>query len=184
MRAQNKSSTGVEVVFHENDILVSKTDARGFITYASRDFLNFSGYKEKDLIGRSHNVVRHPDMPRSIFKIIWNQISSGYENFSYVLNLTKSGNFYWALLHVTPSFDDHGKIIGYHSTYRSPSRDSIQSVIVPLYRELMECENSQSCLNSGAESGVRFLNDMLLSSGFEYNGFILSLEKDSGLFFS
>jgi PAS domain S-box-containing protein len=69
--------TGVEVSFEENDMLVSKTDARGIILYANREFTGLSGYDESELLGRPHSIVRHPEMPRAVFHLLWEEVQAG-----------------------------------------------------------------------------------------------------------
>ena len=100
------SPTGRESVFGEEEIIVSKTDAKGRITYANEVFLRVSGFAEEEVIEAPHSVVRHPHMPRCIFKLMWDTIQSGQEMFGYVLNMAKDGDHYWVLAHVTPTFDE------------------------------------------------------------------------------
>src|SRR5579871_2355063 len=106
--------TNHEVTFGDDEIIVSKTDIKGHIQYANEVFLRISGYSENEVLGEPHNVIRHPDMPRCIFKLLWDTISSGHEIFAYVKNLCKDGSYYWVLAHVTPTFNNYGEIIGYH----------------------------------------------------------------------
>jgi len=133
--------TGVERFFDEDDIIVSKTDPRGRITYANDVFINVSQYSERELIGKAHNIIRHPGMPRCVFKYMWDVIESGRELFAYVVNRCKNGDHYWAFAHVTPTFDDRSRIIGYHSNRRCPSRAAIDRVR-PLYDELLSVERA------------------------------------------
>ena len=128
-----------EVFFDEDDVIVSKTDLKGALTYVNKVFISVSGFKEAELIGKPHSVIRHPDMPRCIFKLLWETIVDGREIFAYVKNATKSGGFYWVLAHVTPSKDAAGQIVGFHSNRRVPNRKSV-SQISELYRELRAIE--------------------------------------------
>ena len=114
--------TGVERTFGQDEIIVSKTDLKGRITYANRVFLQVAGYTEREVLGAPHSLIRHPDMPRSVFQLLWDTIQGGREVFAYVVNLAKNGDHYWVLAHVTPTFDDAGKIVGYHSMRRLPAR--------------------------------------------------------------
>ena len=86
--------TGVERFFDDDDIIVSKTDLKGKITYANRVFSQVSGYTEPELIGQPHNLIRHPDMPRCVFKLLWDTVQDGREIFAYVVNLCKGGDHY------------------------------------------------------------------------------------------
>ncbi len=73
--------TGRERTFHEDEIIVSKTDLKGVITYANQVFVRVAGYSEQELLGQPHNLIRHPDMPKCVFKLLWDTISQGNEIF-------------------------------------------------------------------------------------------------------
>jgi len=103
MPARKIEPTGVESHFGDDEIIVSKTDPRGVITYANEIFIRVSGYSEEELLGAPHSILRHPAMPRCVFKLLWDTIQGGREIFAYVVNLAKTGNHYWVLAHVTPS---------------------------------------------------------------------------------
>ena len=118
--------TGIESHFGKDEIIVTKTDRKGLITYANDVFQRVSGYSEEELIGQQHNIIRHPDMPRCVFKLLWDTIEGGKEIFAYVVNLSKNGNHYWVLAHVTPTFDAGGRIIGYHSNRRKPRPEAVR----------------------------------------------------------
>ncbi len=106
--------TGVERTFGPEEIIVSKTDPRGVITYANDVFVRVSGYAEPDILGKPHNLIRHPAMPRAVFRLMWDVIPTGQELFAYVLNLAADGGHYWVLAHVTPTFGPGRAITGYH----------------------------------------------------------------------
>ena len=112
--------TGVERRFAEDEVIVSKTDLRGHITYANEVFVRVSGFREDELLGAPHSIVRHPDMPRCVVQLLWDRIAAWHEVFAYVLNMSKNGDHYWVHAHVTPTFDEQGKIVGYHSNRRVP----------------------------------------------------------------
>jgi PAS domain S-box-containing protein len=84
--------TGQEVRFPETGLIVSKTDLRGVITYANELFTEVCGYHEDELLGRPHSIIRHPEMPRCVFKLLWDTIQDGHEIFAFVVNLCKSGD--------------------------------------------------------------------------------------------
>ena len=107
--------SGRERHFKPEELIVSKTDLKGHITYANEVFLRLSDYSEGEVLGKPHALIRHPDMPRSVFKLMWDRISSGHEIFAYVVNMASNGDHYWVYAHVTPSFDANHKVIGYHS---------------------------------------------------------------------
>jgi len=151
--------TSVEVFF--DDIIVSKTDTKGRITYANKVFAQVCGYSEAELIGQPHSILRHPDMPRCVFKLLWDTIQNGREIFAYVKNITRNGDFYWVFAHVTPSFDSDRKIIGYHSNRRVPERRVVEA-LAPLYAELLAEEarhrNGKDALDAGYRRLIAFVN--------------------------
>jgi PAS domain S-box-containing protein len=166
----------VERTFGDDEIIVSKTDAKGRLTYANSVFLRVSGYAEADLIGKPHSIIRHPDMPRIVFKLLWDTIASGTEIFAYVNNLAADGSHYWVFAHVTPSFDAAGSIVGYHSNRRSPGRNAVQEV-AGLYRALHAEEAKQSRpADAMAASGV-LLDAALAARGLTYDEFVWSVSR-------
>jgi PAS domain S-box-containing protein len=167
--------TGRESFFGGNDVIVSKTDTKGRITYANRVFFDISGYSESELLGKPHNIIRHPDMPRCVFKLLWDTLENGNEIFAYVKNLCKNGNYYWVHAHVTPTWDKFGSIIGYHSNRRVPNRAAVTQMD-GLYRNLLDVEQSHSDWRQGMEAAGRELTQTLKKSGVEYDEFVFSLE--------
>jgi len=166
--------TGVERFFGQEDIIVSKTDLAGKITYANEVFIQISGYTEEELLGQPHNLIRHPDMPRCVFKLLWDTIGAGREIFAYVKNLCKNGDHYWVFAHVTPTFDDQGSITNYHSNRRVPSRSAVQAVD-QLYQQLAAEEARHSSVKAGMEASTRLLLQKLSEIGKPYDEFIFSL---------
>ena len=124
MKAIQVRPTGVERKLGDDELIVTKTDPRGVLTYANDIFLRLSALHEDETIGRPHNIIRHPDMPRAIFKLLWEALGRRQEVFAYVVNLATDGAHYWVLAHVTPSTDAQGRLVGYHSSRRrrSPAR--------------------------------------------------------------
>ena len=100
--------TGIERTFGEDEIIVSKTDLKGRITYANQVFLRIPGYTEKEVLGQPHNIIRHPDMPRCVFKLLWDTLEARREIFAYVINMACNGDHYWVFAHVTPTFEPTG----------------------------------------------------------------------------
>ena len=162
-----------EVFFDKDSLIVSKTNLKGHLTYMNDVFLDVAGYREQELVGKPHNVIRHPDMPRCVFKLLWDQLQQGNEVFAYVVNLTKNGDYYWVVAHVTPSFDSDGNIIGYHSTRRVPNVDVVKETIIPLYRELIKVEQSQESRKAGLEASYQNLLDVLAEKNLGYDEFDL-----------
>ncbi len=120
-------------------LIVSSTDLKGIITYANRKFCEISGYTKDELIGKSHNIIRHPDMPKSAFQEVWDAIQAGEEWTGIVKNLRKDGRYYWVYSHITPIVID-GEITGYTAARRPASEYEVAESI-PLYRDLLQTEN-------------------------------------------
>ncbi len=164
---------GNEVYFAENDLIVSKTDLKGRITYANHTFLEIAGYCEDEVIGQPHNLIRHENMPRGVFELFWETIADGQEIFAYVVNSTKNGDHYWVVAHVTPSYLD-GEIAGYHSTRRVPDMTVIKEIVEPLYDELNTIEKCSANRKEGIQNSVSRLNEILAENGKSYDEFISS----------
>jgi len=169
----NIQANSNETTFSENILLVTKTDLKGKITYANRAFMDIVKMDEAKLVGSPHNIIRHPDMPKVIFKLLWEHLQNSKEIHAYVKNLCSDGSYYWVMANVTPSYDNsndkHSKIIGYHSARRLPTKESL-SVIVPLYQNLLNAERS-----GGINASEKIINDLLKEKGISYDEFILSI---------
>ena len=165
--------TAIERVMREDDFIVSMTDIKGRITYGNRIFIEFSGYSERELLGSQHNIVRHPDMPRAVFKLLWDKISNKEECFAYVKNMSKDGGFYWVFTNVTPTFDPAGNITGYFSVRRKPKLSGIEAV-TPLYAAMLEAEQKAGPANAVEASG-KLLADVLKQKGLSYDELVLAI---------
>lgn len=167
--------TGVERTFGDEEIIVTKTDTKGRITYANDVFLRLAGYEEAEVLGRAHNIIRHPDMPKAVFKLLWDTLESGREIFAYVVNRSKNGDYYWVFAHVTPTFDANGTIIGYHSNRRTPDRKAI-AAIEPIYKKLLDIEASYGeDWRAGMNAAVAHLVMTLDTVGKPYDEFVFSI---------
>jgi len=175
MAKHDKMLTGVERRFNENEIIVSKTDLKGHLTYANDVFLRLAGMSEKEALGQPHNIIRHPEMPRSIFKVLWDTIQGGEEIFAYVINRSMNSDHYWVLAHVTPSRDASGNIVGYHSNRRVPNEAALNETIIPLYRDLLAMENTYANRKEGMDASVSKISSLLGAKGLEVNEFFLSV---------
>lgn len=167
--------SGKELVMQPDEIIVTKTDLSGKITYGNRTFFKFAGYTEKECIGVQHNIVRHPDMPRTVFKAAWDTIQDGREIFAYVNNRSKDGDNYWVLAHMTPSRDKSGNVVGYHSNRRAPDKAIIKNSIIPLYDHLLKIERSAASPKDGLDAAYTDLKNMLATKKQTFNEFTLSL---------
>ena len=173
--AREASVTGVEQFFDENELIVSKTNLQGHLSYCNDVFLRIAGYSEKECLGQPHSMIRHPDMPRAVFALLWATIQDGREIFAYVINRCKNGDHYWVNAHVTPSRDSTGKIIGFHSNRRVPDRRILESQIMPLYKELLGIERSHTNRKEGLAASLERVKAFLAEREMEYDQFIATL---------
>ena len=154
----------------KDDFIVSKTDTKGRLTYVNKIFMTMAEYTESELLGKPHNIVRHPDMPRAVFKLLWDRIQNKEEIFAFVVNKTKNNNAYWVYANVTASLDVRGNIVGYFSVRRKPSERALE-IIKPLYEKMLQAERS-----GGVEAGTKVLQDALKQEGVSYDEFIISIQ--------
>lgn len=121
---KNLPVTQNEVFLDKKHPIVTKTDLKGLITYVNSSFLEISGFSSDELIGQSHNIVRHPDMPPEAFNDLWDTIKIDESWRGIVKNRTKDGSFYWVEAYVTPIFED-GHKIGYMSVRHAPKKEDV-----------------------------------------------------------
>jgi PAS domain S-box-containing protein len=162
-----------ERLLREDDFIVSKTDTKGIITYCNRIFIEYSGYTEEELLGTQHNIIRHPDMPRAVFKLLWETIAAKKEIFAYVKNMSKDGGFYWVFANVTASVDGHDKIIGYHSVRRKPKQSAV-TICESVYKEMCSIEQRVGT-KDGMTASTDYLMNILAKEKISYEKFILGI---------
>jgi PAS domain S-box-containing protein len=170
---QQITPTAVEKVMREGDFIVSKTDLKGRITYGNRIFIEFSGYTEQELLGTQHNIIRHPDMPRAVFKLLWDTIQAGRECNAYVKNMARDGSFYWVFANVAPNLDGNRNITGYFSVRRKPKAAAVRTA-TDLYRAMLEAEKAAGSRDAIAAS-TRILTDLLAEKGMSYDELVLAI---------
>ncbi|NLK67067.1 MAG: PAS domain-containing protein [Campylobacteraceae bacterium] len=165
-----------EIELDPKRYFISSTDLKGIITGANIYFINISGYSESELVGSPHNIVRHPDMPRTIFKIMWDQIQNGQNMCAVVKNMAKSGRYYWVVTDFEILKNEiTGEPIGYRAFRKAAARDTIKKV-EPLYRRIVEAEQE-----GGLFAGEAELKKILKEQRMTYNEFINNERKRSGL---
>ena len=126
-----------EEYIYEGNVIISQTDLKGIITYANRMFCEISGYKSQELIGKPHNIIRHPDMPRAAFAKMWDTIQGGQAWNGLVKNLRKDGLFYWVDTEILPITDSDNNVTGYIAARKPASRKDIQES-QDIYRKMIE----------------------------------------------
>ena len=151
--------TGEERTFSPDELIVSKTDPKGVITYANDVFERVSAYPLQELVGRPHNLIRHPEMPRAVFKLLWDTLAGGRDLWAYINNLARDA------------------LIGYHSNRRSPNREAVARV-APLYARLLAEERRHPNARSAVEASSLLLTGLLAESGQPYDEFVWSIIRD------
>lgn len=162
--------TSYERVMKDEDFIVSKTDLTGKITYCNEIFMEMAVMQESELLGKPHSIIRHPDMPRTVFKLLWDRVKAGEEIFAFVKNLCADGGYYWVFANVTASRDSQGNIIGYYSVRIKPNPKAVETV-VPIYQQLLNIEKT-----SGLDAAVNHLHALLEEQGVSYDEFVISLQ--------
>ena len=163
-----------EIVLDPKRYIVSETDEKGRITFCNDYFMEVSGYSHEELIGKSHNIVRHPDMPKVVFKLLWETIGQGKNINAVVKNLAKDGRYYWIFTEFETRKDaDTGEIIGYHADRKSISKHVLE-IIADLYTKLLEIEN-----NEGIEASEKYLISFLKEKGddIEFSNIMEEIHK-------
>ena len=167
--------TGNEIKLNSKDILVSKTDQKGVITYGNSMFVEVSGYSENELIGSNHNILRHPDMPKVIFYLMWQSIKNGKNIMAVVKNLAKNGDHYWVTTDFDIQRDREGKIRNYIA-FRQATNKKVVKEIEPLYQKLLQIEKEH-----GMDASIEYLEAFLEEKGMSYNQYIEALAKPTGV---
>jgi aerotaxis receptor len=165
--------TNTEVPLQDDDWIVSKTDLTGRITYINRTFMRIANFRECDLLGKQHNVIRHPDMPRGVYRLMWETLKNQREFFGLVKNLTSEGHFYWVFANITPDMDAKGEIVGYVSVRRQAPQATVRAVM-PLYAEMLRIEREAGAAGA-PEASVAHLKKMLAGKQTTYDKFVLGL---------
>jgi len=150
----------VEIKLDPKRYLVSETDLKGVITYGNDYFMEIAGYSKEEIIGESHNIIRHPDMPRIVFKLLWDTIQKGSNINAVVKNLAKDGRYYWVFTEFKIRRENGtGNIVGYLASRKSVSKHVV-GVISELYKTLVEKEEE-----GGMEASLEYLNAFLKEKG-------------------
>jgi PAS domain S-box-containing protein len=178
VRTPSVVPSGVERTFGEDEIIVTKTDTKGILTYANNVFLRVSALSEAEAIGQPHSLIRHPEMPRAVFKLLWDSLKARQELFAYVVNLAADGAHYWVLAHVTPSLDAHGQVVGYHSSRRKPERAAVAAA-QELYGRLRAEERRHSNAKEAVDASWVLLQSVLDQRGMTYDQFVWDLTNAS-----
>ena len=157
-----------EVNWDKSKTIMSRTDAAGVIDYVNQVFCDVCGYSTEELLGSPHNIIRHPDMPRVIFKVLWDNIQQGINFHAVAKNLAKSGEYYWVVTDFDIIKDAQGKIVSYLARRTSVPTQSVEKYIAPLYAKMLQVEQV-----GGMEASGAYLEKFLKDNGYrDYIDFI------------
>jgi PAS domain S-box-containing protein len=166
-----------EIKLNSKRYIVSKTDAKGIIEYGNDYFVEISGYKESELIGKPHSIVRHPDMPKVVFKMMWDRINRAQNIMAVVKNMAKDGSYYWVVTEFEPKVDPITNEIISHTAFRKAAPQNAIDTIAPIYQKLIEIEK-----DGGMEASEKYLRGFLEEKNTTYDEFINKLVGNSGIF--
>lgn len=164
-----------EIKLCEDEIIISKTDPKGRFTYANRRFMQIAGYSEPELLGKHHNLIRHPDMPKGVFRLLWQTLQAGKEFFGYVKNATSDGGFYWVFANITPDYKSDLTLAGYFSVRRRPNYQAVQQVS-EWYKKMLAIEANETP-SRAAEASLDWLKEQIKQQGCSYNELLTRLEE-------
>lgn len=159
-----------EVVWDKSRVIMSKTDHRGIIEYANEVFVDVCGYEDYELMGQPHSIIRHPDMPKVLFKVLWENLKLGGNFHAVVKNLAKSGRYYWVITDFESTKNEDGEITHYFGRRRAVPQEIITNYIEPLYKKLLQIEKT-----SGVEYSEKYLIGFLEEKNRSYVEYINDL---------
>ena len=165
-----------EIKLSQKRYIVSKTDTTGIIEYGNDYFVEISGYSEAELIGKPHSIVRHPDMPKIAFKLMWDRIKEGKNFIAIVKNLAKDGSYYWVITDFEPKIDPITNEIISHTAFRKAAPQQAINAIIPIYAKLLKIEQE-----NGMEESEKYLHALLKENNTNYDNFIHNLAGNNGL---
>ena len=148
-----------EVIWDKSKVIMSKTDKFGTIEYANDVFVDVSGYEDYELVGQPHNIIRHPDMPKVIFKVLWDNLKKGNNFHAIAKNMAKSGRYYWVITDFDISKNEDGEITHYFARRKSIPPGVVNQV-EPLYKKLLQIETV-----SGMNGSEKYLTGFLEEQG-------------------
>jgi hypothetical protein len=165
-----------EIEIDPKRYIVSKTDQKGIIQYGNEYFVEISGYKESELVGKPHNIIRHPDMPKAIFKVMWDRLDARKNVIALVKNLSKSGRYYWVMTDFDVKVNKAtNETLGYFAYRRAAPKHAVKT-IEKLYAKLVEIEKE-----SGVKGSESYLTGYLEERGQTYDEYIDEITKNRGL---
>ncbi len=163
-----------EVVWNKSQVVISEADVYGRITNVNDVFSNVCGYSPEEMIGQPHSIIRHPDMPKLIFKLLWDNLKAGNNFIGVIKNLAKSGEYYWVITDFEMRRDATGNITHYIARRKSVPKAVIENYVAPLYETLLKLEKV-----GGMELSSRFFKNYLAKQGKDYIDFIIDVMNEN-----
>ncbi|HIO95564.1 MAG TPA: PAS domain S-box protein [Campylobacterales bacterium] len=163
-----------EIKFNKKKFIVSKTDTKGKILFVNKNLCDISGYEEEALVGSPHNVLRHPDMPQSIFFLVWNSLLRGEHVSAVLKNLARSGEYYWVIVDFDVKKDQEGNIKSF-SSFQSSAPKQVIETMEELYETMLKIEKKH-----GMEGSLSYLESFLEERGVNYDNFLDEIIKPKG----
>jgi len=166
-----------EIKLNPKRYIVSKTDSKGIIEYGNDYFSEVSGYSIEELIGQPHNILRHPDMPKVVFKMLWDRINKAQNIMAVVKNLAKDGSYYWVVTEFEAKVDPLSNEIISHTAFRKAAPKKAVDAMEPIYAKLLELEKT-----GGVEASEKYLRGYLEENNTTYDELIDKLVGNHGVF--
>ena len=163
-----------EVQWDKTKPLISETDVKGTITNVNDVFCAVAHYSASELIGQPHNLIRHPDMPKLIFKLLWDNLKVGNNFVGVIKNLAKTGEYYWVVTDFEMRRDAMGNITHYIGRRKSVPEAAINNYLAPFYESLLKMEKI-----GGVELSSRFFKNYLTKQGKDYIDFVISIMSEN-----
>ncbi len=177
MESRKIIPVNTEVHWDKSLELVSKTDKAGSIRYANEAFVNVSGYEEYELVGQPHNIIRHPDMPKVIFKLLWKNLLNGKDFHAVVKNMAKNGRYYWVLTRFEIFKNDKGEITAFMGRRKSVPTE-VSDKIEELYKKLKQIEDATE-IDSAEDYLTGYLEDRKKTYDEYLSEILNSAEKEN-----
>lgn len=166
MEIRDIKLTGKQLKIASEDKIVSKTDVSGKITYVNDTFIKLSAFSKEELLGSAHNIIRHPDMPKAVFYLMWDRLNRG-KNFKAVIkNVTKKGDHYWVMTDFSIKIGTDG-IIKHYTAFREGAPKYVVRDISSIYDEVLKVEKSQ-----GMEISIKYFEALMDKKNMNYEEWI------------
>ena len=174
LTVQRPTPIDKEVNWNKSLVVISETDIYGRITNVNDVFCNVCGYSAAEMVGQPHSIIRHPDMPKLIFKLLWDNLKLGNNFIGVIKNLAKSGEYYWVITDFEMRRDGAGNITHYIARRKSVPKGVIDNYVAPLYQTLVKLEKV-----GGMDLSARFFKNYLDKQGKDYIDFIIDVMNEN-----